>query len=77
MQILVNNARKEIKKRNRYLFTDEIEKFLPQENEQTKKVVGIYLFTGRGSACYRCITLLSGISGKRNRQNAALFRKGQ
>ena len=38
MQILVNNARKEIKKRNRYLFTDEIEKFLPQENEQTKKV---------------------------------------
>lgn len=29
MQILVNNARKEIKKRNRYLFTDEIEKFLP------------------------------------------------
>ena len=43
MQILVNNARKEIKKRNRYLFT------------------------GRGSACYRCITLLSGISGKRNR----------
>ena len=38
MQILVNNARKEIKKRNRYLFTDEIEKFLSQENEQTKKV---------------------------------------
>ena len=65
MQILVNNARKEIKKRNRYLFTDEIEKFLSQENEQTKKVWE-FIFS-----LDRCITLLSGISGKRNRQNAA------
>ena len=71
MQILVNNARKEIKKRNRYLFTDEIEKFLSQENEQTKKVWEFIFSLDEGSACYRCITLLSGISGKRNRQNAA------
>lgn len=38
MQILVNNAKKEIKKRNKYFFTNEIEKYFPQEDTFTKKV---------------------------------------
>lgn len=38
MQILVNNAKKEIKKQNKYFFTNEIEKYFPQEDTFTKKV---------------------------------------
>lgn len=38
MQILVNNAKKEIKKRNKYFFTNEIEKYFLQEDTFTKKV---------------------------------------
>ena len=38
MQILVNNAKKEIKKRNKYIITNEIEKYFPQEDTFTKKV---------------------------------------